>query len=189
MFGYYGKMPAHGDFVRSRADVGFVSGWDRWLQASFAQSRESLGAAWQAAYESAPIWRFALAAGVCGDAPVLGVMMPSQDRVGRCFPLTLFARLSRSAGAAALDTEPLMTGLEDAALETLGDGVRQDRLRARLDTLRLPDLPHAAGASGSDWLSTFFGGAPRRDALHFDALPAPLRFTDLMNPARGDVHV
>ena len=101
MFGYYGKMPAHGDFVRSRADVGFVAGWDRWLQESLAESRAALGHAWQAAYEAAPIWRFALAAGVCGDAPVLGVMMPSQDRVGRCFPLTLFARLKRSAGAGA----------------------------------------------------------------------------------------
>ena len=181
MFGYFGKMPGHGDFVRSRADVGFVAGWDAWLQDCFATSRAILGDAWVRSYESAPIWRFALAGGVCGDAPMLGVMMPSQDRVGRTFPLTVFARLKRSAGAGALDTEPLMTGMEDAALEMLSEGARQDQLRARLDGFTLPDLP--GGGKGSAWLSTFFGGAPRRDELGFGGLPPAPRFVKMLNPA------
>ncbi|QXI45055.1 type VI secretion system-associated protein TagF [Pseudomonas wayambapalatensis] len=52
-------------------------------------SRERLGAEWEQAYRCSPIWHFALAAGVCGEVAWAGVMMPSVDRVGRYFPLTL----------------------------------------------------------------------------------------------------
>lgn len=187
MYGFYGKMPGHGDFVRSKADPGFVSAWDTWLQASFSESRAALGDAWQAAYEAMPIWRFTLPAGVCGDEPVLGVMMPSQDRVGRMFPLTVFARLKLAAGQGALDAEPLMTGLEDAALETL-EGVQQDRLRGRLDAMAAPGSADASDGA-THWLSTFFGGEQRRDAFSFAALPSPARFTQLLNPGTTTAHV
>lgn len=190
MFGYYGKVPGHGDFVRSRADVDFVSAWDSWLQESFAASRAALGDAWQGLYEAAPLWRFALGQGVCGARPMLGVMMPSQDRVGRTFPLTIFARLTRAPAVAALDAEPLMTALEDAALSMLADGVRQDSLRARLDQLDDPQIGEGEdGVDGSSWLSTFFGGAPRRDVRSYGALPPPARFVDLLNPTGEAAHV
>ena len=45
----------------------------------------------------APIWRFALAPGVAGPLPMLGVMMPSVDRVGRQFPLTLAAPMAEAS--------------------------------------------------------------------------------------------
>ncbi|MEM7439074.1 MAG: type VI secretion system-associated protein TagF [Pseudomonadota bacterium] len=187
MYGFYGKMPGHGDFVRSKADPGFVAAWDTWLQASFSDSRTRLGDAWQAAYEAMPIWRFTLPGGVCGDDPILGVMMPSQDRVGRMFPLTVFARLKMAAGQGALDAEPLMTELEDAALETL-DCTPQDRLRARLDAMAAPDTTDASDGA-THWLSTFFGGAARRDTFSFAALPSPARFTQLLNPGAETANV
>jgi type VI secretion system protein ImpM len=39
------------------------------------------------------VWRFALAAGVCGDGAYGGILVPSVDRVGRYFPLTVIAKL------------------------------------------------------------------------------------------------
>lgn len=186
-FGFYGKMPGHGDFVRSRADVEFVAAWDGWLQAAISESRAMLGEAWQAAYNAAPIWRFALGQGVCGAAPVLGVMMPSQDRVGRMFPLAAFARIDRPAGPEALETAPLMPSLEDALLAALDPDRRKEDLRAALDAIALPDLP--TGGQGSHWLSTFFGGAARRDTRRFPAMPPSARFTELLNPTGEDAHV
>ena len=41
----------------------------------------------------ASAWRFVCAAGACGPEPVIGLMVPSVDRVGRYFPLTLVVNL------------------------------------------------------------------------------------------------
>ena len=56
-------------------------------------SREALGERWLDLYLTSPAWRFVCAAGACGPAPVIGLMVPSVDRVGRYFPLTLVANL------------------------------------------------------------------------------------------------
>lgn len=87
--GFFGKLPSHGDFVRRRVADDFVAGWDAWLQRCLAQSRESLGDAWLDTYLTSPVWRFALAPAVCGSAAVAGIVVPSVDRVGRYFPLTV----------------------------------------------------------------------------------------------------
>ena len=76
-------MPALGDFFRLNLPQDFVAAWDIWLQQVMVSTRESFGAAWDARYLSAPIWQFSLAAGLCGAAPVIGVILPSVDRVGR----------------------------------------------------------------------------------------------------------
>lgn len=64
--------------------------WEPWLQSGMSASRESLGHDWQAAFLSAPIWRFWLGSDICG-ATVVGALMASLDQIGRYFPLTAFA--------------------------------------------------------------------------------------------------
>ncbi|MEE2790915.1 MAG: type VI secretion system-associated protein TagF [Acidobacteriota bacterium] len=97
--GLYGKLPSHGDFLRRRVADDFVTTWDAWLQASVAASRDALADRWTKVYLTSPAWRFAFGAGACGVAPVMGVMVPSVDRVGRHFPLTIVAELDfRPAG-------------------------------------------------------------------------------------------
>jgi type VI secretion system protein ImpM len=87
--GFYGKLPTHGDFLRRRVADDFVNAWDPWLQHCIAGSRAVLGEPWLETYLTSPVWRFALAPHVCGAAPVAGLLVPSVDRVGRYFPLTL----------------------------------------------------------------------------------------------------
>lgn len=89
MNGFFGKVSSHGDFVSRRLPPSFLQPWDAWLQAGLRCSRERLGEQWLEVYLCSPIWRFALAPGVCGDTGWAGVMIPSVDRVGRYFPLTL----------------------------------------------------------------------------------------------------
>ena len=95
--GLYGKVPAHGDFVRRGLPSSFVAPWDAWLQDAVAAAREALGIGWSDAWDHAPAWRFALPAGACGPDAVAGVMLPSQDTVGRRFPVTLAALLPAGA--------------------------------------------------------------------------------------------
>lgn len=87
--GFFGKLPSHGDFVRRRIADDFVTAWDAWLQQCLSDSRQTLGEAWLDTYLTSPVWRFALAPTVCGAAAVAGILVPSVDRVGRYFPLTL----------------------------------------------------------------------------------------------------
>ncbi len=87
--GFYGKVPALGDFVSRRLPRNFIDPWDAWLQSALLASRETLAENWLSVFLVSPIWRFALSPGLCGSSAWAGVMMPSVDRVGRYFPLTL----------------------------------------------------------------------------------------------------
>lgn len=87
--GFFGKLPALGDFVERALPAEFVTPWDAWLQRAIAASRAGLGEQWLDIYLTSPLWRFVLGAGPCGARAWAGVMMPSVDRVGRYFPLTV----------------------------------------------------------------------------------------------------
>jgi type VI secretion system protein ImpM len=119
--GFYGKLPIIGDFVSRRLPTEFITPWDSWLQAAIAASREELGESWLNSYLTSPIWRFLLSAGVCGDKAVAGIVMPSVDRVGRYFPLTVAVVFEQPPDLPFLFTagNVWFEQLEDAALSGL----------------------------------------------------------------------
>jgi type VI secretion system protein ImpM len=134
-YGFYGKLITAGDFIRRGFPRDLYEHWDPWLQRGLVVSREQLGETWLSAYLSAPIWRFALAAGVAGDRAWVGAMMPSVDRVGRYFPLTVVAEAPPGASvfSAARAAEPWLQEVEQTLLETLeGEGIDADSLLERL---------------------------------------------------------
>lgn len=88
--GWYGKLPALGDFASRRLDPGWIARWDGWLAAGLQGLREAEPEAWLPRYLGAPAWRFALLPGVLEDDTLrVGTLVPSVDRVGRYFPLVL----------------------------------------------------------------------------------------------------
>ena len=99
--GCYGKLPSRGDFVTRRFERAFIDPWDLWLQQAIVASRSALAERWLDFYLTSPIWHFALGAGTCGARPVLGVMIPSVDSVGRYFPLMLGRALAPGSDATA----------------------------------------------------------------------------------------
>jgi type VI secretion system protein ImpM len=119
--GFYGKLPSHGDFLRRRVSDAFVGVWDGWLQECIAASRTALGARWLDLYLTSPVWRFACAPGVFGPDPVVGLMVPSVDRVGRYFHLTLVAELPHDVNIVAATTalEAFFNNAERLVLDTL----------------------------------------------------------------------
>jgi type VI secretion system protein ImpM len=90
--GFYGKLPCKGDFLQRRVPCEFVEVWDAWVQSSLNESKRQLDDRWLDVYLTSPVWRFVLAAGLCGTDSYAGVLVPSVDRVGRYFPLTIVAR-------------------------------------------------------------------------------------------------
>lgn len=101
--GLFGKLASQGDFVVRRLPPGFVQMWDTWLQEGMRAGYERHGADWLERYLHAPVWRFALSPGVCGVEGVAGVLLPSVDRVGRHFPLTLAQLCQPGAATSVLD--------------------------------------------------------------------------------------
>jgi type VI secretion system protein ImpM len=92
--GWFGKMPALGDFASRRLPDAWIAAWDAWLQQELIAARESLAEdAWLSLYMVAPVRRFWLAPGLVSPQAWLGVLMPSVDGVGRQFPFTLAAPL------------------------------------------------------------------------------------------------
>lgn len=135
-WGAFGKMPGLGDFFRAGIAADFVTAWDGWLQGLLLAGRTQLGAEWDETYLTAPLWRFALGPGVAGEAAVAGVLMPSVDRVGRQFPLTL--AVPAEGSALMLLTDPVWEAAEDLALDCLEDGMTREVLQARLAELAAP---------------------------------------------------
>lgn len=162
--GFFGKLPAFGDFVARGLPEAFVEPWDAWLQGALTGSRDRLRETWLNTYLASPFWRFALAPGVCGREAWLGVLMPSVDRVGRYFPFTLAQSLavggdpfSLAAGAA-----DWLAAAEDRLLGLLEwDDLDFERLCAELGAL--PELPAVAPAGAEPGAGRSLAAVWRRD--------------------------
>lgn len=141
IYGWYGKVPCLGDFVRSGLSPQFVSAWDVWMQTLLTTAGEALGDRWQDCYFSAPIWRFAISAGLMGPRAAAGVMMPSVDRVGRQYPLCLAAEFDAPVWIAYQAMEPVFSSLEEVALAMLEEGASLDFLKDMLMRLAVPRTP------------------------------------------------
>ena len=139
--GFYGKLPSHGDFLSRRLPRQFIEPWDQWLQGCIAASSEQLGKKWLDTFLFSPIWQFGLTAGLCGEDAWAGVMMPSVDKVGRYFPLTLAAKVDanqlRSLFDPAYGWFDALTQLALSSLEYEFDLQRFDR---ELEQLCLHDF-------------------------------------------------
>lgn len=135
--GWYGKLPALGDFASRRLPPAFVAAWDAWLGRSIGAGRARLGAHWPEAFVRAPAWRFLLLPGVCGPSGWAGVMLPSADAVGRCFPLTVAAALRPGPGmlATALDARDWFERIEQAGCQAVRAGLPAQALDARLEAI------------------------------------------------------
>ena len=139
--GLYGKLPAKGDFVSRRLDAEFIAGWDAWLQRVVSESREALGARWLECFLAAPVWRFVVPAGMFSKAAWVGLLLPSVDRVGRYFPLTLAAPVQQENidVPSTLDKAlPWLDSIEHLALEALAPELDLEAFDRRLAAQPLP---------------------------------------------------
>jgi type VI secretion system protein ImpM len=128
--GYFGKLPALGDFCAAGLPESFIAPWDAFCRSLLVATRSALGRDWEAAWMEAPIWRFLLPAGACGSAACCGVWLASVDRVGRHYPFAVIALAARSrdleCGAAWLDIA------EATALSGILDDAPHHHFLARL---------------------------------------------------------
>jgi type VI secretion system protein ImpM len=190
--GWFGKIPNLGDFASRRLPDNFVQRWDRWLQSSLAHARDDLGESWQGTYLVAPILRFWLGPGALGDNAWAGLLMPSIDRVGRHFPLTV----AQACGslAEALAAGAWFTALDGAARRVLDFAFTVDDLERELLAVSKVEggmIDRPAEALAADLLdrcaapmvcSVWWCGAAGEGTEFrcFDGLPPPAEFSAML---------
>ncbi|PDQ19812.1 type VI secretion system-associated protein TagF [Mesorhizobium sanjuanii] len=127
--GFYGKMPATGDFVTRRLPGDFVRVWDRWLAQHIVplMGREE--------WPGNTALRFL--AGRASFGASAGIILQSADRVGRQFPLSIIARLPEAPFQLA-HAEEWFAEIEEAAIAALHGELTPDELDAMLAALPVP---------------------------------------------------
>lgn len=126
--GFYGKLPSRGDFLREGLPRDFADSWDAWWQRGLAETQRRPQDEWRDAWLEAPVWRFVLPPGLCGAGGILGLWMPSVDKAGRYFPLTIAAAASSDWASCVA----LMSRFLDEAEAAGRDALEQDLSPAAL---------------------------------------------------------
>lgn len=182
--GVFGKIPSEGDFLRKGLPVDFIQIWDRWLQRGLAEMPLAFGARWDALYLTAPIWRFCLPAGLAGAETMLGILMPSVDRVGRRYPLTLAQAVGGGPAAPWFCANTaLYAQLERAALDSLDAPGTQSALLAAISHVQA-----APPTSGLLTQSGYRGTAPATEMLAAEALTARFGTAAIWSMALDEDH-
>ncbi len=162
--GWYGKLPALGDFASRRLAPEWIAQWDAWLAEGLHQLREAAPERWLDDYLASPAWRFALLPGSLpdgsGDGLRVGVMIPSVDRVGRYFPLVVIsAPLPRpSDGAQVAALWQWSAQIEEIAVNALHEDWSAEALDAALEGVPSP-TPQPADANGPAALTALLSQA------------------------------
>ena len=167
-FGFYGKLPARGDFLRWGLPPDCIAGLDAWACAALVASRAIHGDKWTNIWLNAPVWRFRLAKEVCGRSPVIGMLMPSADKAGRHFPLFIVAGAAKeeslNGGASWLDA------VESEGLSAIKAAMQPEKLVSLLRIVPVEDQPLPPLPGPSLWWTK---GAPHREAGCFMTVSMP----------------
>jgi type VI secretion system protein ImpM len=131
--GWFGKLPSLGDFASRRLPDAFVHGWDDWLQRGLASARDELGEGWLDRHGLCTR-RFWLGPAVLGRVSWAGLLIPSSDRVGRRFPLTIAASLAPHSHslAIALAAHPWFDAVDRVARQVQLERLSVDELEREL---------------------------------------------------------
>jgi type VI secretion system protein ImpM len=138
--GLVGKLPAQGDFVRVNASSPVVRAFEGWLH----ESVEAVRGAGLPLLRG-PVHFLYRAAGL--PDVLVGTLTPSHDRVGRAFPLAVFASIPAAAAARHLGVLPAAcASFLAASQDLLEDAVRLSwaTVTERLAALPAPDEVAAA---------------------------------------------
>ncbi|MBK0030658.1 type VI secretion system-associated protein TagF [Erwinia sp. S43] len=93
--GWYGKLPAAGDFVHRRMPESQLAQWSNWFKSGVVQWQQLHNNCTEA-FARAPIWNFALPATLGVQQVQIGCLMPSRDRVGRVWALMAAQKIAVS---------------------------------------------------------------------------------------------
>jgi type VI secretion system protein ImpM len=137
--GFFGKLPARGDFVSSRLTPPAARAWDSFISSVLGAAKADLASRWSDVWLQAPVWRFALPGTMCGPDPLLGLWMPSIDKAARHFPLMIAATCpGTTPEQMCRHGTAWLHAAEDAGRDAIADDLTPEQLTASIPPS--PDL-------------------------------------------------
>ena len=162
--GFFGKVPARGDFISRRLPPALQSDWENWLATLVVAARDALGNAWPDAWLTAPLWHFLLGTSLSPPSGAAGVLIASADRVGRLYPFTIIGAASNALSSDRLVLNDWARSAEALTLSALEDDFDPEALDAALVELGSPPAVAGVARATGDWPLAFDGDWPNEDA-------------------------
>lgn len=85
--GWYGKIPAEGDFLQRRLPSAVINRWAHWFHSGLLNLQHELSDSSKHPFGHAPVWNFAIPAPLGNRYVQMGCLLPARDRVGRYYPV------------------------------------------------------------------------------------------------------
>jgi type VI secretion system protein ImpM len=158
--GFFGKVPARGDFVSRRLPAVFRAEWESWLAGLVVAARDALGESWPNDWLIAPLWHFVLGRGRLPPNGGAGVLVASADRVGRLYPFTIIGAASGPPHANSQALNGWARSAEALTLGALEDDFEPDALDAALVALGPPPALSGPDYPAGHWRLSFDGDWP-----------------------------
>jgi type VI secretion system protein ImpM len=149
---WYGKLPARGDFVNHGLPQAHLRAWDEWLQHGLRNAgRRRQRSVLDSQLRAFTPWRYLAWPDGEDHLACAGVLVPSHDRVGRAFPLTVLQWVDsrRLDDTDWRDIEAALARLSDAALDVTDVRDTQASQHFEALLLGLPPLLAATPQAGT----------------------------------------
>jgi type VI secretion system protein ImpM len=174
--GWWGKLPARGDFVGDGLPRDWLRRWDGWLQRALAEAARNLGPArLRERLAAMRPWQCVVLPRRPDEPAHLGVVAPSQDRVGRVFPMLLAEAYDAAALDAASAAQLQARGLTLADwLDRVGTLASPSAFAAGAAQLAATAWPARASADAPDAPTLAGWRTASPDAASFWWCPEPL---------------
>lgn len=131
VYGFFGKVPAVGDFVQRNLAAPIIASLDAWLQEGMYLLGQT-GQIFHDRYMVSQVGFFVLPQKVWADQAVAGFIMPSVDRVGRLFPLVFLQSVTGPQPINLGQLSRELAAASDIALSALQRRLGPDELYQRL---------------------------------------------------------
>lgn len=168
IIGFLGKIPTHGDFVYRNVPEEYRDHWIKWLSGSLAISQDVLKEDWLDVFLTSPVWKFGILEDATISKNILGVMIPSVDRVGRYFPFITFLYLPSPFKVSFVDFTKWIYNLERLTLGVLSDGFKLEKYIDDLFELEAEVLENIISReenSENEFYSTYFESCSKNQDL------------------------
>jgi len=175
--GWYGKLPATGDFLRQRLSEQIVTPWSHWFQLGLLQWQQQPDAT-TPLFLRAPVWNFVLPLSPLRQQIQMGCLLPSCDRVGRCWPLLALRsfHLSQWHRAQLAISGDWFQDLGAVMLHAVRGRVSPDQLEQQIQALSPLMVPEPRG---SDIM----------EIIGFDDLPCTLSWREVAEGFDPQQHI